>query len=220
MRSAGGRSVLLARHPLQAVPATLHAFGLHANNSGNGVGVGGDGGTTQNARAAALADPVGGGLGLAIGGDDRDVAAEADDEIELQLFGQQPVELAVTEAAVGHEADLDPDGQRLGQADQRLVLVAVAAVLQGRRLNTQPEQRRGPAMPAEQREHQRGLTVGGELSPVHCHGDCRPLADHMADPERQQGVDVNPRVGQQAVDLLDGMPGFQAARQCQALADQ
>src|SRR4051794_2284231 len=94
MRSAGGRSVLLARHPLQAVPATLHAFGLHANNGGNGVGVGGDGGTTQNARAAALADPVGGGPGLAIGGGDRDVAAAADDDVKRQLFGQQPVDLA------------------------------------------------------------------------------------------------------------------------------
>ena len=87
--------------------------------------IGGDGGTAQDACAAALADPVGGGPGLAVGGGDRDVAAEADDEVELQLFGQQPVELAVAEAAVGNEADLDPDGQRLGQADQRLVLVAV-----------------------------------------------------------------------------------------------
>ena len=174
----------------------------------------------SDAGAAALADPVGSVPGLAVGGGDRDVAAEADDEVELQLFGQQPVELAVAEAAVGNEADLDPDGQRLGQADQRLVLVTVAAVLQGRRLDAQPEQRCGPTMAAEQREHQRGLAVGGELGPVHRHGDRRTLADHMADPVRQQGVDVDARVGQQAVDLLDGMLGLQAARQCQALADQ
>jgi hypothetical protein len=75
-------------------------------------------------------------------------------------------------------------------------------------------------MAAEHREHQRGLAVGGELGPVHRHGDCRTLADHMADPVRQQGIDVDARVGQQAVDLLDGLLGLQAARQCQALADQ
>jgi hypothetical protein len=87
MRSAGGRSMLLARHPLQAVPATLHGLGLHADDGGDGVGVGGDGGTAQDAGAAALADPFGGGPGLAVGGGDCDVAAEADDEVELQLFG-------------------------------------------------------------------------------------------------------------------------------------
>ena len=121
--------MLLARHPLQAVPATLHVLGLHAEDGGDGVGVGGDGGTAQDACAAALADPVSSVPGLAVGGGDRDVAAEADGEVELQLFGPQPVELAVAKAAVGNEADLDSDGQRFGQADQRLVLVTVAAVL-------------------------------------------------------------------------------------------
>ena len=96
-------------------PGLLHVLGLHADDGGNGVAIGGDGGTAQDACAAALADPVGSVPGLAVGGGDRDVAAEADDEVELQLFGQQPVELAVAEAAVGNEADLDPDEQRLGR---------------------------------------------------------------------------------------------------------
>ena len=104
MRSAGGRSVLLARHPLQAVPATLHVLGLHADDGGDGVGVGGDGGTAQDAGAAALADPVSSVPDLAVGGGNRDVAAEADDEVELQLFGQQPVELAVAEAGATRES--------------------------------------------------------------------------------------------------------------------
>src|SRR3954467_11151290 len=103
MRPAGGRSVLLARHPLQAVPATLHVRGLYADDGGDRVGTGGDGGAAQDAGAAAHGDPVGGGPGLAVGRGDRDVAAEPYDEVELQLLGQQPVELAVAKAAVGDE---------------------------------------------------------------------------------------------------------------------
>jgi hypothetical protein len=38
---------------------------------------------------------------LAIGGGDRDVAAKADDEVELQFLGQHPIELVVAEAAIG-----------------------------------------------------------------------------------------------------------------------
>jgi hypothetical protein len=66
-----------------------------------------------------------------VAGRKRDVAVEADDKVELQVLGQQPVGLAVAEAAVGDEADRDRNWQRFGRTDQRMILVAVAAVLQG-----------------------------------------------------------------------------------------
>src|SRR5271165_6368196 len=51
---------------------------------------------------------------FAIGGGYRDIAAEADDEIELQFLGQHPVGLSTAEAAVGDNADLHIGGQHLG----------------------------------------------------------------------------------------------------------
>ena len=59
-----------------------------------------------------------------IGGGDGDVAAEADDVVELQFLGQQPVELVVAEAAIGHDAHLDVGRQEFGQAHQHAILVA------------------------------------------------------------------------------------------------
>jgi hypothetical protein len=49
--------------------------------------------------------------GAGYGGGDGDVAAEADDVVEAQLLGQHPVELLVTEAAVGDHAHLDVSRQ-------------------------------------------------------------------------------------------------------------
>ena len=48
---------------------------------------------------------------LAIGGGDRDVAAKADDEVELQFLGQHPIELVVAEAAIGHDAHTESAGR-------------------------------------------------------------------------------------------------------------
>ena len=75
-------------------------------------------------------------------------------------------------------------------------------------------------MAGEQRQHQRGLAVGVEVGPVQRHGDFGPAADDEGHPLGQQGVDIDPLVGQQAVNLLDGALGVQPARQRQALADQ
>ena len=36
-----------------------------------------------------------------------DVAAEADDEVEFQFLGQDPIQLVIAEATIGHDADVD-----------------------------------------------------------------------------------------------------------------
>ena len=180
----------------------------------------GDCGAAQHARASALADPIGRRPRLAVGGGHLDVGAKADDEIELQFLGQHPIELVVAEATISHDANLDIRGQCLGQAHQDLILVAVATVLQRGRLDRQPDQRRRPAMAGEQRQHDRRLAVGVELGPVHGHRDAGPLADDIGYPVDQQSIDIDPLVGQHAVDLLDGILGQQSTGQRQTLADQ
>ena len=85
-------------------PRLFHVLRLHADHGGDLIALGCHRGAAQHPRATAGADPVGGGARLAVGGGDRDVAAKADDEVELQLLGQHPVELLVAEAAIGHDA--------------------------------------------------------------------------------------------------------------------
>jgi hypothetical protein len=79
-------------------------------------------------RATAGANPVGRRPRLAIGGCHRDVATKADDEVELQVLAQHPIELVLAEAAIGHDAHTDIGGQNFGQTHQDLLLVAVATV--------------------------------------------------------------------------------------------
>jgi len=76
---------------------------------------------------------------------DHDVAAKADDEVELQFPGQHPIELVVAEAAIGHDAHTDIGGQNFRQAHQDLILVTVAPVFQRRLIHGQPNQWRGPS---------------------------------------------------------------------------
>ena len=75
-------------------------------------------------------------------------------------------------------------------------------------------------MPGDQRQHERGVAVGVEVGPVEGDGDFRPLADDERHPMGQQGIDIDCRVGQHAIDLLDGVFGVQSTRQRQALPDQ
>ena len=92
-------------------PRLFHAFRPHADHGGDRIRLGGDRGTAQGSRATAGANPIGGCARLAIGGSDRDVAAKADDEVELQFLAQHPVELVVAEAAIGHDPHTDLGGR-------------------------------------------------------------------------------------------------------------
>ena len=47
-----------------------------------------------------------------------DIATEAYDVFEVQLPGQQPVEILIAEASIGDDADARPRRHDLGQADQ------------------------------------------------------------------------------------------------------
>ena len=126
----------------------------------------------------------------------------------------------IAEAAVGDHGDLDPVRQRRGEAHQNLIFMGVAPPLQRLGIDRQPIERRRPSMAGEQRQHQRGLAVGVEIGPVQGDGDFGPAADDEGHPLGQQGVDIDPLVGQQAVHLLDGVLRVQPACQRQALADQ
>src|SRR5271157_921312 len=106
-------------------PRFLYISGLHANYSFDWIADSGDRGIAQHTRASAGAYPVGRRTDFAVGGGYRDIAAEADDEIELQFLGQHPVELSIAEAAVGDDAHLHIGGQHLVQANQDPILVAV-----------------------------------------------------------------------------------------------
>ena len=136
-------------------PRFFHAFRPHTDHGGDRIRLGGDRSTAQGSRATAGANPIGRRACLAIGGGDRDVAAKADDKVELQFLAQHPIELVVAEAAIGHDAHAHIGGQDFGQAHQDLILVAVAAVFQRRLVHGQANQRRGPSVAGQQEQHDR-----------------------------------------------------------------
>jgi len=153
------------------------------------------------------------------GGGDGDVAAEADDVVETQLLGQHPVELLVTEAAVGDNAHLDVGGQQFGQPHQHTMLVEAAVVLERALVDGQPHQGRGAAVIGDQRQHDGGLLVGVEVGPVQCHHDGGSCANDVGHPTGEDVIDVDLGIGEQAIDLLGGMLGVQAANGGKAPAD-
>jgi len=122
-------------------PGLLHVFGLHAHHGVDWIAGGGDRRAALHACASTRSAPLGRRPCLAVNGGHLDVAPEADDEVELQLVGQHPIELLVAEAAVGHDAHADLGGQHRGKAHQDLILINVAPVLQRGRVDRQPHQR-------------------------------------------------------------------------------
>jgi hypothetical protein len=75
-------------------------------------------------------------------------------------------------------------------------------------------------VPGQQREHDGGLAVGVEIGPIHGHIDAGAGSHHVGNPVAQRGVDIDPLVGQQPVNLLDRVLGHQTPRQGKALADR
>ena len=183
------------------------------------IAIGGDRGAAQHARASAGSHPGGSGAGFAGRGGDGNVAAEADDVVEIQLFGQHLVEFLIAEAAVGNDADFDPRWQQFGQPHQHAMLVEAAVVLECVFVDGQPDQGCGTTVIADQRQHDGGLVVGIEVGPVQGHHDGGSCADDVGHPADQNIVDVDGWVGEQPVDLLDGMLGLQVTRGGEALAN-
>jgi hypothetical protein len=139
--------------------------------------------------------------------------------VEFQFLAQHPVELLIAKPAIGHDAHLDVRRQGIGQTDQHLILILIAAILEGGGIHRQPHQRGGAAVAGQQRQHDGGLTVGVELGPVHGHFDAAAGSYHVGDPVAQRGIEIDPLIGQKPVHLFDGMLGHQAARQGEALSD-
>jgi len=173
----------------------------------------------RRVRAPSGADPIGRRARLALSRGHLDVGAEADDAIELQVFGQHPVEFLVAKATIRHDAHAHPGGQHLGQALQHLILVRIPTVLQRGLADRQPDQRRRAAVAGQQRQHDRRLVIGVELGPIQGDHDAVPAAHHIGHPVNQQCINIDPTVGQHSVHLLDRMLGQPSARQCQPLAD-
>ena len=74
-------------------------------------------------------------------------------------------------------------------------------------------------MACHEREQDGGLFVGIEIGPVHGDLDGGAGAGDLADPMGEDGVEVDPWVGQQPVHLFDGVLCFQPARDRQPLSD-
>ena len=85
-------------------------------------------------------------------------------------------------------------------------------VLQRRLVDRKPDQGRRPTMAADQRQHDRRLVIGIEVGPVHGDNDLRARPDRMGDPSFREFVDVNSRVREQPIHLLDGVFGLPAPR--------
>jgi hypothetical protein len=68
----------------------------------------------------------------------------------------------------------------------------------------------GTAVIRDQRQHDGGLLVGVKVGPVQCHHDGVACADDVGHPANQDIVDVDHRVGEQAIHLFGGMLEVQA----------
>src|SRR3984957_2411769 len=175
-------------------PGVLHVRVLNADHGSHRIAIGSDRGAAQHACASARSHPGGGGAGFAGGGGDGDVAAEADDVVEIQLLGQHPVEVLVAEATIGNNAPLDVGRQQFGEPHQHAMLVEAAVVLERVLIDGQPYQGCGAAVVGDQGQHDGGLFVGIEVGPVQCHHDGVACADDVGDPANKNIVDVDHRV--------------------------
>ena len=179
----------------------LHIRILDTDHASHPVAIGGDLGAAQHPGASAGLHPVGRGARLTGGAGHGDVATEADDVVEIQLFGQHLVQFLIAEAAVGHDAHLDPRRQQLGQPDQHAMLVEAAALLERALVDGQPYQGCRATVVADQGQHDGGLVVGVEVGPIHGHHDGAACADDEGHPAHQNIVDADGSIGRSS-DIL------------------
>ena len=201
-------------------PGFLHRLGMNADHRADLVAVRrSDPGMTQLARPAALAHPVGGRTCFARAVGDVDVAAEADDVVEAQVI-QEGEQLVVAEAAVGEDRDGALRRHELLQPRQASVLEGVALLGEFFFPYRQPQQRSGASMRGHQVERERRLSVAIEIGPVHGDDDLASCSNHAGHPVREAVPDVDARVAEQPVDLLDRVLGDQTTRLRQRLPDR
>ena len=175
-------------------PGFLHAFGVDADDGAHLIAVSRDKGVAQGAGSSTHSNPIRSRARLTLGGGHGDIAAEPDQIVEFQLFGQNPIQLLIAEPTIRYDQDFNIRRQRLGKLHQHTILIGVAMVLQRRLVDGKPHQGRRPAMAADQRQHDRRLVIGIEVGPVHDDNDIRARPDRMGDPSFREFVDVDPRV--------------------------
>src|SRR4249920_3083823 len=157
-------------------PSLLHVRILNADDGCYWVAIGGDRGTAQHTCASASPHPGGSGACFTPGGGYRDVAAEADDVVEIQFFSQHLVKLLITEAAIGNDTYLDPCRQQFSKPHQHAMLIECAVVLERLLVDGQPNQRCRATVIGDQCQHDGGLSVSIEVGPVHRHHNAVPCA--------------------------------------------
>jgi hypothetical protein len=140
--------------------------------------------------------------------------------VEFQFLGQKPIQLLITEPTIRQDQDFNIRRQRFGQTPQHTILKGIPMILQRCLVNREPHQRRRAAMVADQRQHNRRLIIGIKVGPVHGNNNIRARPNRMGDPSLREFVNVNPRVGEHPIHLLDGMLGQFSPRQCQPLSDR
>src|SRR5262244_3087257 len=74
-------------------------------------------------------------------------------------------------------------------------------------------------MACEEGQHERRLIVGIEVGPVHGDLDALTRSDDGRHPQHKQFLDINSRVREQPIDLLDGMLAYTSLRQSEPVAD-
>jgi hypothetical protein len=77
-----------------------------------------------------------------------------------------------------------------------------------------------PPVGRHQAQRQGRLIVGVEIGPVHRDDDFPILANGLTNPLREQATQIDARVAKQAVDLLDGVFGFQTSRRGKRQSDR
>jgi hypothetical protein len=171
-------------------PSLLHVLIPYAQHGPPLIAFGRHRSATQQRSASAGADPANGGAFVSICAGHGHVATEADDVIELQRLGQKPVELLITEAAIGHDRHLDTGWQCVGQPDKRLIFILVSMVLERGGVDREPYQRGGAAVPGHQRQHDGGLAIGVEVGPVHRYLDAGTRPHDGGNPVAKCRIDV------------------------------
>jgi hypothetical protein len=173
----------------------------------------------QQQRTAVRRDPVFGRQGYSVGSGDLHDAAEPHDEVEAELVFQKLVKSLVAEASVGEHRHLHALGEDLAKALEQPILVLIPPALQLGLHHGLPEERRGPTMARDHRQHDGGLVVLVEIGPVERSRDLEPVADDERDPAREQVPGGNAVVAEQPVDLLHRVLGPETLRHRERLAD-
>jgi hypothetical protein len=93
-------------------------------------------------------------------------AAEANNVVETQLFGNESIELLVGEPPVGHDRDLHPIGDNLRKVNEKIIFVVIVLVLQRGLLNGLPHQRHSRTVGCLNAQHQHAVATAVEVGPI------------------------------------------------------